>query len=88
MNLLNFFRRRGTAPVARERLQILLSHERASLGQRDLVALLREEILKAIAKHIQVDRDKVQVKMEKGDAISTLEVEVVLPGGDRLALAS
>ena len=42
MTFLNLFRRRGSAPVARERLQILLSYERAARGQSDLLALLRE----------------------------------------------
>ena len=81
MNLLNFFQRRGSAPVARDRLQILLSHERAAIGQRDLVALLREEILAVIAKHVNVDRDKVQVKMDRGQSISTLEVDIESPTG-------
>jgi cell division topological specificity factor len=91
MNLLSFFHRRnGSAPVARDRLQVLLAHERAALGQRDLVALLREEILAVIAKHVSVDRDKVRVTMDRGDSISTLEVDIEIPtslGGTRLALA-
>ena len=33
MSLLSFFARRSSAPVARERLQILLAHERASGGE-------------------------------------------------------
>jgi cell division topological specificity factor len=46
MNLLNFFSRRASAPVARDRLQILLAHERTVVGGKsDLVAILREEIL-------------------------------------------
>ena len=91
MNLLSLFQRRSSsAPVARDRLQILLAHERAALGQRDLVALLREEILAVIAKHVSVDREKVRVKMDRGDSISTLEVDIEIPtslGGAKLALA-
>ena len=80
MNLLSLFQRRSrSAPVARDRLQILLAHERAALGQRDLVALLREEILAVIAKHVSVDREKVRVKMDRGDSISTLEVDIEIP---------
>jgi cell division topological specificity factor len=80
MNLLNFFSRRSSAPVARERLQILLAHERGIVsGQPDLVAKLREEILSVIAKHISVDQDKVIVKMDRGDAVSTLEVDIEIP---------
>jgi len=79
MSLLNFFNRRRSAPVARERLQILLAHERAVIGQSDLISILREEILAVIAKHVQMDPDKVQVKMDRGDAVSTLEVDVEIP---------
>jgi cell division topological specificity factor len=80
MNLISFFTRRNSAPVARERLQILLAHERGIVdGQPDLVSILREEILTVVAKHVAVERDKVQVKMERGDSISTLEIEVEIP---------
>jgi cell division topological specificity factor len=81
MNLLNFFSRRTSAPVARERLQILLAHERALVsGQPDLVAILREEILAVIRKHVAVDQTRVRVTMDRGDAVSTLEVDVEIPG--------
>jgi cell division topological specificity factor len=79
MNLLNFLRRRGTAPVARERLQILLAHERSSLRQSDLLGTLREEILAVIARHVALDPDKVQVKMDRGGIVSTLEVDIEIP---------
>ncbi|RYE82820.1 MAG: cell division topological specificity factor MinE [Hyphomicrobiales bacterium] len=79
MSLFSFLNKRTTAPAARERLQILLAHERSTIGQSDLVALLREEILAVIAKHVEIDRDKVKVKMDSGNAVSTLEVDIELP---------
>ena len=79
MNLFNLFRSRATAPVARDRLQILLAHERTIAGGSDLVALLREEILAVIKKHVSVDAEKVLVKMDRGDAVSTLEVDIEIP---------
>ena len=79
MNLISLFSRRSSAPVARERLQLLLAHERASAGQADLIGILREEILTVIAKHVALDRDKVQVKMDRGNGVSTLEVEIEIP---------
>lgn len=79
MSFFKFFSRRTSAPVARERLQILLAHERISTGQSDLVAVLREEILAVIARHIHVDSDKVKVTMDRGDAVSTLEVDIEIP---------
>jgi cell division topological specificity factor len=79
MSLIALFKPRGSAPVARERLQILLAHERAIVGQTDLVTVLREEILAVITKHVAMDPDKVMVRMERGDQVSLLEVDVELP---------
>jgi cell division topological specificity factor len=82
MNLLRFFRREPrpqTAPAARERLQILLTHERSSGSQPDLVAILREEILAVVGKHVKIDPDAVDVRVERGKDISTLEIEVEVP---------
>jgi cell division topological specificity factor len=79
MNLLDLFRKRGSAPVARERLQILLAHERAVSGQSDLAAVLQEEILAVIAKHFPIDRERVQVSLERGVTVSMLEIDVELP---------
>jgi cell division topological specificity factor len=83
MSLFNWFRPRATAPVARERLQILLAHERAVGGGSDLIATLKEEILAVIAKHFPLERDKVQVKLDRGDAFSTLEIDIEVPTVNR-----
>ena len=82
MNLFSFFKKNTTsAPVARERLQVLLAHERTIVGggESDLVAILREEIMAVIAKHLAVPQDKVQIKMDRGASVSTLEVDIEIP---------
>lgn len=79
MNLFNFLKPRPSAPVARERLQILLAHERAVSGGADLMATLKEEIIAVIAKHFPLEREKVQVKLDRGDAYSTLEIDIEVP---------
>ncbi|QFU17895.1 cell division topological specificity factor MinE [Microvirga thermotolerans] len=80
MNLMSFFQRRTSAPVARERLQILLAHERGVVGGKsDLVAVLREEILAVVRRHVSIERDGVQIKMNRGADMSTLEIEVEIP---------
>ncbi|MBC7311168.1 MAG: cell division topological specificity factor MinE [Rhizobium sp.] len=85
MSIFSLFRKQKSAPTARERLQVLLAHERASAGS-DLVAVLREEILAVIARHVQVDGDKVHVTMERDKHVSILEIEVEIPlDGARLA---
>jgi cell division topological specificity factor len=86
MTLFKLFRR-SSAPIARERLQILLAHERAARSQPDLLNILREEILAVISKHVPFDADKVQIKMDRGKSMSTLEFEIEIPNGLTLALA-
>ena len=82
MGLLRLLSRRGSsAPVARERLQILLAHERTMRGQPDLLGTLREEILAVVAKHVALDPDKVIVQLDRGDKVSTLEVDIEVPNG-------
>ena len=88
MKLLKLFRKGGSAPVARERLQILLAHERGLRGQPDLLMLLREEILSVVSRHVALDPEKVMVRMERGRNVSTLEVDIELPNGFEPALAA
>ena len=80
MNLIALFRR-DSAPVARERLQILLAHERATRGQSDLLSILREEILAVIGRHVSYDPEKVQITMDRGKSVSTLAVDIEIPNG-------
>ncbi|MGC9270671.1 cell division topological specificity factor MinE [Acidiphilium sp.] len=79
MSIFSFFTRARTAPVARERLQLLLAHERSLSGKSDLAVILREEILAVIAKHITIDREKVKVKLDRDGTISTLEIDIEMP---------
>jgi cell division topological specificity factor len=65
--------------VARERLQILLEYERKLGSQIDLFAVLREEILAVVARHVSVDPDKVQVTVDRGPKFSTLAVDIEIP---------
>jgi cell division topological specificity factor len=79
MTLFGFVRRSVSAPVARERLQILLEYERRVISQSDLVTVLRHEILAVIGRHVTVDPDKVQVKIDRGSKVSVLAVDVEFP---------
>jgi len=87
MSLFEMFKRRGSAPVARERLQVLLAYERNNRDQPDLVAVLREEIMAVIAKHVKVDQDDVKVTMERGKTTSTLEIDIQFPNASAVAAA-
>lgn len=86
MNIFGFVKRRRSAPVARERLQILLEYERCLTSQSsDLIAVLRDEIVAVVARHVVVDRDKVQVRVDRGVAVSILGVDVEIPNVVRAA---
>ncbi len=91
ISLLRLFSSRNsnsTAEVARERLQILLAHERGVVGQSDLLVRLREEILAVVSRHVTLDPDKVVVRMDRGKHVSTLEVDIELPNEPLLRAAS
>jgi cell division topological specificity factor len=79
MSILGLFNRNRSAPVARNRLQVLLAHERALCGDRDLAAILQKEILAVIARHVPIDQDKVVVKLDRGQQVSILEIDVEVP---------
>ena len=81
MSLFDLFRR-GSAPIARERLQVLLSHERVSRDRPDLLSILREEIVAVIGRHVSFEPDKVQIKMDRGKSVSTLVVDIEIPNRD------
>jgi cell division topological specificity factor len=83
MSLLGLFRR-GTAPIARERLQVLLSHERAACGRPDLLSILREEIIAVIGRHVSFEPGKVQITMDRGKSVSTLAVDIEIPNHEKM----
>ena len=56
-----------------------LAHERTLRGQPDLLALLREEIMAAISKHVSVVPEKVQVRLDRGQSVSTLATDIEIP---------
>lgn len=82
MSILDFFRAKdseNSASVARERLQIIVAHERGRNQQPDYIAKMQEEILEVIKKYIDIDQDQVTVQLDDTDDCSVLELNVVLP---------
>ena len=76
MRLADLFGRQPSARTAQHRLQVLLMHERSAAGNADLIPILREEILAVIGKYITVDPDNVRVRIERGDVVSLLEIDI------------
>jgi cell division topological specificity factor len=80
MSIFNYLRRRtATASVAKERLQIIISHERSQRSTPDYLPQLQEEILAVIAKYVHVTRDQVSVNLERMGDNSVLELNITMP---------
>jgi cell division topological specificity factor len=84
MSLLDLFRankrsKPASAAQARDRLQIVLAHERISRDGDDFLPRLQKELMEVIARYVAVDQNKAIVKLDRGDDVSTLEIEIELP---------
>ena len=85
--MLSFFRRprqANSADTAKERLQILLSHERTDRSSPEFLPLLQRDILEVIERYMRVGGDSVEIKLERGEELSTLEINIELPGARAL----
>jgi cell division topological specificity factor len=82
MGLLDYFRstrKKGSASIAKERLQILVAHDRTERGRPSYLPKLQREILELIRKYVDVDISAVSVKYEQEEAHEVLELNIVLP---------
>lgn len=81
MGLLDYFRssRQATASIAKERLQILVAHERAERNKPDYLPMLQKELLEVIRKYVNVDQEAISVTMEQDENREVLELNIVLP---------
>lgn len=81
MSLLDYFRasKPTSAAIAKERLQILVAHERSSRSQLSYLPKLKQELLAVIQKYFNVDERSVSVNLEQDDDRETLELNIVLP---------
>jgi cell division topological specificity factor len=88
MSMFSFFRRPQqprSADSARDRLQILLAHERSCCSSPEVLPLLQRDIMNAIERHMRVGSESVDIRIERGDDLSTLEINIELPGTRALA---
>ncbi len=81
MGLFDLFRqnKKTSANKAKERLQILIAHERVNRDGPDYLPQLRHDIMQAIRKYVSIDDDQVKVQIEKGRGYDVLELNVTLP---------
>lgn len=91
MTMLSFLRwprPSSSADTAKERLQILLSHERTDRSAPDFLPLLQRDIIEVVRKYVRVGGDDVDIKLERGNDLSTLEINIELPGARALQVGS
>jgi cell division topological specificity factor len=81
MGLLDLFlsRPKGSASVAKERLQILVAHDRTERSRPSYLPRLQREILDVIRKYVEVDTNAVSVNYEQEDTREILELNIILP---------
>ena len=82
MSLLSYFfgSKPKTASVAKERLSLLIAHERAGgSATADFLPALQRELIEVISKYVAVNPDDIKVQLEKQDNYEVLEVNIVLP---------
>lgn len=81
MSILDYLIRRPkkSANVAKERLQIILSRERADRDGPDYLPALKRDLLEVVAKYVYVDLDKVQVNLDRDGDCEILELNIYLP---------
>lgn len=81
MSLFDFFlrTRKPSAAVAKERLQIIVAHERSLRRVPDFLPRLQQELLEVIARYVQVDQEQVKVRFDRNDDCEVLELNITLP---------
>jgi len=82
---MNFLRRllgfggKPSAEAARDRLQVLLAHERANAAQPDYLPQMHRDIVDVIRRYVEVEDQKIEVQVEHSGNVSVLEVNIELP---------
>lgn len=83
MSILDVFRRkrRESAAVAKDRLQVIIAHERSDARGPDYLPPLREELLEVVRKYVAVDDDAVRMQVDRDGEYEFLELNITLPEG-------
>lgn len=81
MKLLEFLRRerKQSASVAKERLQIIVAHQRSQRGQPDYMPMLEKDLLEVVRRYVNVSRESITISLDHEDDYSILELNVTLP---------
>ncbi len=82
MSIFDYFRKskeKQTASIAKERLQIIVAHQRTAMNQPDYIPKMQQDIVKVIKKYVDIEKDQVNVQLDTVNNCSVLELNVTLP---------
>ncbi len=82
MSIFDYLRKKrapSSASLAKERLQIIVAHERNKRNQPDYLPQMQQEIIEVIRKYINIDSNQVVVNLDDSDNCSVLELNITLP---------
>ncbi|MDR0716084.1 MAG: cell division topological specificity factor MinE [Azoarcus sp.] len=75
-----FGERKKTAAIAKNRLAILIAHERGpNSGRPDYIQAMKDELLQVISKYVKVNDDDIKIQFSKQDTYEVMEVNIFLP---------
>ena len=78
----SFFQpKRSSASIAKERLKIVLAHERASSRAPDFLPNLQKELLAVVGRYVEISEDGLRVTLGGAGDTSTLEINIEIEGG-------
>ncbi len=86
MGLFNFLFSppRNTAAVAKERLKIVLAHERAGRTAPDFLPRLQKELIEVVARYVSVNEEMIHVNLGKAGETSVLEINIEFEGAKKM----
>ena len=90
MGLLNLFfsPHRHSAAIAKERLKIVLAHERAGRHAPDFLPKLQKELIEVVARYVEIREDMIRVNLGKSGETSLLEINIELEGAKPILASS
>src|SRR5437660_4785091 len=76
---------RHSAAIAKERLKIVLAHERAGRDAPDFLPKLQKELIDVVCRYVEIRDDMIRVNLGKAGETSTLEINIEIDGAKRRA---
>lgn len=78
-NIMSYFRKNKSAQIAKNRLHIIIAQEKSQKNSPDYLPMLRQEILKVVAKYTNANMDQVNIELHCKDNNAILELNITLP---------